>query len=159
MANEQKTNRPQTPQGQDTRKPAVKSSGRSMENESTPSQGQNKMDSQNTRAGSSSLGSAQMESATGERKSISKVIAQSLAEDNQEGVERVLSEVKRYFDNSRSYISENPREAAGLALAAGVAAWALLGTKPGRMVFESGAAVAVPFVTKWFSRNLTSFNH
>ncbi len=89
-----------------------------------------------------------------ERKSISAIISQSLAEESQEGIDRMLNELKGYFDSSRLYVQENPREAAGLAIAAGVAAWALLGTKPGRIAFESGAAIAIPYVTKWFSRNM-----
>lgn len=92
-------------------------------------------------------------------KTIGSVIAQSLAEESQEGVDRVLGEIRQYFETSKTYINENPREAAGLAIAGAVAAWALLGTKPGRKAFEAGAAVAVPYVTKWVSRNFSGVTH
>jgi hypothetical protein len=72
-----------------------------------------------------------------------------------EGLEDIMDEVKDYFEESRNYVSENPREAAGLAIAAGFAAWALLGTKPGRSILEAGAGFAVPEISKWFSRNVS----
>jgi ElaB/YqjD/DUF883 family membrane-anchored ribosome-binding protein len=95
----------------------------------------------------------------GARKSIGAVIAQSLAEESQEGVDRILGEIKTGFEVARDYVVENPREAAGLAVCAGVVAWALLGTKPGRKVFEAGTAVAVPYATKWVARNLSAVTH
>lgn len=109
----------------------------------------------------SSSGSQEMASRedSSERKSIGAIISQSLAEESQEGIDRVLSELKEYFDSGRTYIQENPREAAGLAIAAGVAAWALLGTKPGRVLFEAGAAIAVPYVTRWVSSNMKAVSH
>ncbi|MGE3760199.1 MAG: hypothetical protein AB7H97_20710 [Pseudobdellovibrionaceae bacterium] len=94
-----------------------------------------------------------------DRKSIGAIISQSLAEESQEGIDRVLGEIKEYFESGRTYIQENPREAAGLAIAAGVAAWALLGTKPGRVLFEAGAAIAVPYVTRWVSTNMKAVSH
>lgn len=117
--------------------------------------------SESSSAGSSSSsaggsGSQEMSSSEGtsDRKSIGAIISQSLAEESQEGIDRVLNEVKQYFEAGRTYIQENPREAAGLAIAAGVAAWALLGTKPGRVLFEAGAAFAIPYATRWVSSNM-----
>ena len=86
--------------------------------------------------------------------SIGSLISQSLAEESQAGVDRVLADVRDGIDAAREYVSENPREAVALAAAAGVVAWALLGTKPGRKVFEAGAAIAVPYATKWVARNM-----
>ena len=86
--------------------------------------------------------------------SIGSMISQSLAEESQAGVDRVLADVREGIDAAREYVSENPREAVALAAAAGVVAWALLGTKPGRKVFEAGAAIAVPYATKWVARNM-----
>ena len=86
--------------------------------------------------------------------SIGSLISQSLAEESQAGVDRVLADVREGIEAAREYVSENPREAVALAAAAGVVAWALLGTKPGRKVFEAGAAVAVPYATKWVARNM-----
>lgn len=109
-----------------------------------------------TSSAGGSSGSQEMSSSegTGDRKSIGAIISQSLAEESQEGIDRVLNEVKQYFEAGRTYIQENPREAAGLAIAAGVAAWALLGTKPGRVLFEVGAAFAIPYATRWVSANM-----
>jgi len=86
--------------------------------------------------------------------SIGSLISQSLAEESQAGVDRVLADVRDGIDAAREYVSENPREAVALAAAAGIVAWALLGTKPGRKVFEAGAAIAVPYATKWVARNM-----
>ena len=86
--------------------------------------------------------------------SIGSLISQSLAEESQAGVDRILADVRDGIDAAREYVSENPREAVALAAAAGVVAWALLGTKPGRKVFEAGAAIAVPYATKWVARNM-----
>ena len=97
----------------------------------------------------------QQESEQKPPKTIGSVIAHSLAEENQEGVDRVLSEIRQYFEQSKTYINENPREAAGLAVAGAVVAWVLLGTKPGRKAFEAGVAIAVPYATKWVSRNFS----
>lgn len=90
-----------------------------------------------------------------EDKGIGALVAQGISEEGQESIERVVEDVKSYFDKGREYVSENPKEAAGLAVAAGFAAWALLGTKPGRMLFEAGSAVAVPQITKFFTRSMS----
>lgn len=97
---------------------------------------------------------------TSERKSFGAIISQGLAEEGQqEGIDRIFGELREYFDKGRTYIQENPREAAGLAIACGVGAWALLGTKPGRVLFEAGAAIAIPYVTRWVSTNMKAVSH
>lgn len=111
-----------------------------------------------SRSGGGNSSLQQMESGS-ERKSIGAIISQSLAEESQEGIDRLLNEVKTYFESGREYIKENPREAAGLAVAAGICAWALLGTRPGRAIFESGAAKGVPFVTRWIRQNMGAVSH
>lgn len=86
--------------------------------------------------------------------SISRVVSQNFSGETQENVDRVLREAKRYLDAGREYISTNPKEAAGLAVAAGIGAWALLATKPGRVIFELGSAFVVPQATRWISENI-----
>lgn len=89
-----------------------------------------------------------------DQSSISSVVSQNFSGETQENVDRVLREAKRYIDTGREYISTNPREAAGLAIAAGIGAWALLATKPGRVLFELGSAFVVPQATRWISENI-----
>jgi hypothetical protein len=94
------------------------------------------------------------ESSIGSESTFSSIISQSLSEENREGINRILAELKDYVDRGRSYVQENPREAAGLAVAAGVTAWALLATKPGRILFEGAAVVAIPYISRWLSNNM-----
>jgi hypothetical protein len=90
----------------------------------------------------------------GSESTFSSIISQSLGEENREGINRIVSELKGYVDRGRSYVQENPREAAGLAVAAGITAWALVATKPGRLLFEGAAVVAIPYVSRWLSHNM-----
>jgi hypothetical protein len=94
------------------------------------------------------------ESSIGSESTFSSIISQSLSEENREGINRILAELKDYVDRGRSYAQENPREATGLAIAAGVTAWALLATKPGRILFEGAAVVAIPYISRWLSNNM-----
>lgn len=92
-------------------------------------------------------------------KSLSAIIGQSLAQESQEGVERVFSQVNEYLTQTKEYINENPKEAAALAVSLGIAAWAFTATKPGRRAFEIGAAFAVPQLSKWFTSNFSGMKH
>ena len=92
-------------------------------------------------------------------KSISAIIGQSLAQESQEGVDRVFSQLNGYFTQGKDYVNENPKEAAALAISLGVAAWALTCTKPGRKMFEAGATMAVPRMAKWFTANFSGTKH
>lgn len=92
-------------------------------------------------------------------KSLSAIIGQSLAQESQEGVERVFSQLNAYLTEGKEYINENPKEAAALAVSLGVAAWALTCTKPGRRLFETSATFAVPQITKWLSSNFSGLKH
>jgi hypothetical protein len=94
------------------------------------------------------------ESSIGSESTFSSIISQNLSEENREGINRIIAELKDYVDRGRSYVQENPREAAGLAVAAGVTAWALLATKPGRVLFEGAAVVAIPYISRWLSNNM-----
>lgn len=103
----------------------------------------------------SSAGS-QTANASGEQKSVGSVIAQSLARESQEQIDNALSEVNKYIKATKDYAVEKPGEATLIAFTAGMAAWVLLGTKPGRMVFDAGVERFVPEVTRWFSSNFSS---
>ena len=121
------------------------------------SRGQNTEMSSDTGGRKASVGKAgSQKQGTVEKKSIGAMIGQSLAEESQDGVERLLTEVKENFEMAKEYIAENPREAAGLAVCAAAVTWALLGTKPGRQLFEAGSAIAVPYATKWVARNFSA---
>ncbi len=89
-------------------------------------------------------------------KSVGAVIGESLAKDAQARVDDVMDRVNGYFKTAKEYVSENPKETAAIVAAVGVAAWVLLYTKPGRQVFEKGAAMYVPEISKWITQNLTS---
>jgi len=92
-------------------------------------------------------------------KSIGAVIGESLAEDikdTQERVDQIMDKVSEYFQSAKDYVTENPKETVALVASVGVAAWALLYTKPGRQVFEKGSAVLVPRVSKWITENFAS---
>lgn len=85
------------------------------------------------------------------QKSIGEVISQSLSKSGQESIDRTISQVSDYFKTAKTYVSENPRESALIAASAGLAAYVLLTTKPGRKVFDAGMALAGPELTKMFS--------
>jgi hypothetical protein len=76
--------------------------------------------------------------------------------DTHARVDEVLERVNGYFSSAKEYVTENPKEAAALAVAVVVAGWALLYTKPGRSIFEKGAGVVVPQLSDWISQNFSS---
>ena len=97
--------------------------------------------------------------ASSEPKSIGAIVAGSLAQESQEGVDRIISQVRSYFNIGKDYINENPREAAGLAVSIAVGTWAVLGTKPGRKAFEASSVVAIPRIVKWVKENFEGKTH
>ena len=78
---------------------------------------------------------------------------ESLHLDNRENVDRLISLAKDYLQKSKAYIDENPTEAAALAASIGIGGWALFSTKPGRRVFDFGAALAIPSIAQWIKTN------
>lgn len=86
-----------------------------------------------------------------EQRSIGEVISQSLSKGGQESIDRAINQATGYFRSAKSYVSENPRESALIAASAGLAAYVLLTTKPGRRVFDAGMALAGPELYKMFS--------
>jgi len=104
--------------------------------------------------------SAQTTAPTGEdSKSVGTVIAQSLARESQESIDKILSQINGYFNDTTDYVSENPREAALIAVTAGMAAYVLLATKPGRKLFDAGAERFVPEIARWISANFSGVKH
>ncbi len=95
-------------------------------------------------------------SSESEQKSIGAVIGDSLAKDTQERIDEVMTKVNSYFKSAKDYVAENPKETAAIAAAVAVAGWALFYTKPGRSLFDKGAGVFVPQVSKWITENLGS---
>ncbi|MBX3021980.1 MAG: hypothetical protein KF799_09915 [Bdellovibrionales bacterium] len=91
-------------------------------------------------------------------KTIGAVIAENLAAGTQERVDGVMDQVSEYYEAAREYVNENPREAMMIGASLGMAAWALLFTKPGRQIFDLGAARAVPVVSQWISTTFNSQN-
>lgn len=86
------------------------------------------------------------------------MINRSLPPESREHVERLMRDAQTAVRDVRSYARQNPGEAIGLACTAGAVLWALLGTKPGRRVLESGSAIAMPYVSQWVSRNFKEFH-
>ena len=84
--------------------------------------------------------------------SIGSMISQSLAKESQATIDSTLAQVSDSFQAAKKYTNEKPVEAALIACTAGLAAWVLLGTKPGRKVFDVAAARFVPEVTAWASK-------
>jgi hypothetical protein len=92
------------------------------------------------------------EATADEPKSVGSIISQSLARESQESIDRVLSDVSSQFKSARTYTSTNPGEAVLIGVTVALGAWVLLGTKPGRKVFDAGAERFIPEVTKWISQ-------
>lgn len=83
-------------------------------------------------------------------------VLDTLPEEAKVGARRMASEARRVFNRAKEYVSENPREAIGIAIAAGAVTWVALATKPGRYVFEASAAFLTPQVSRWFSKMMSS---
>ncbi len=73
--------------------------------------------------------------------------------------DNIVSEFKNWFKSSTNYVSENPREALVIAASIGIAAWALLATKPGRRAFEVAADRFIPEFGQWLSQNFNVTKH
>ncbi len=104
--------------------------------------------------GSQAQGS-QAQGSQSEQKSIGAVIGNSLAKGTQEKIDQTLGQFSGFYDSTKRYVNENPREAIMVGAAIGLGIWALLATKPGRVVFERGASVLVPELTKWWGENFS----
>lgn len=85
-------------------------------------------------------------------------VGKNLPQENREAIERWMSDATEYAREARTYVRENPGEAAGLALTAGAVLWALFGTKPGRYVFEAGSAAAMPAISSWIAKNFNQLD-
>lgn len=70
--------------------------------------------------------------------------------------EDIVSEVKSWFKSGADYVSENPKEAVVIVASLGIAAWALLATKPGRRAFEAAADRFIPEVGHWLAENFNN---
>lgn len=104
-------------------------------------------------------GDSQSEEGSTEQKSVGSIISQSLAKESQETIDRALTDVSTRIKAAKTYASANPGEASLIALTAALAGWVLLGTKPGRKVFDAGAERFVPEITRWVSKNFAGMTH
>lgn len=86
-----------------------------------------------------------------ETKSIGAVIGDSIGKNAQAKVDEAFSQASQYFDGVKSYLRESPREAIGIGLTLAAAGWVLLYTKPGRQIFDKGAATFGPQITESLS--------
>lgn len=77
------------------------------------------------------------------------MFAAGLAPETKENLERLLTKGREVFTETRTYVKENPAEAAGLIACSGAILWALLGTKPGRRVVEYGT----PILSRYLATN------
>ncbi len=78
------------------------------------------------------------------------------ASDGSSEIDEVMSKVNGYFKSAKGYVVENPKETAAIVVAVAIAGWALFYTKPGRSLFDKGASVFIPQVSKWITENLGS---
>lgn len=106
----------------------------------------------------SSQGSQSLQSSQGsnEERSVGAVIAESLAKEGQESIDQALSKINGWFKESTEYVSEKPWEAALMVASFGLTTWLLLTTKPGRKIFDAGAATFVPKISKWMATTFAS---
>ena len=92
-----------------------------------------------------------LDSSSGEEKSVSAGIAESLAKEGQESIDRAMTKISDWFEEGNKYVSQKPWEAALMVASFSLTAWVLLTTKPGRKIFNAGAATFVPKISKWIS--------
>jgi len=78
----------------------------------------------------------------------------SYGKDDHGAIDDVLSQMNNWVKSAADYMASRPGESLFLAAAAGIGLYALLGTKPGRKVFDAGALVLVPQISRWLSENL-----
>lgn len=75
----------------------------------------------------------------GDQVHLPSMFAAGLAPETKENLERLLTKSRAILLETKTYVQENPAEAAGLLACSGALLWALLGSKPGRRVVEYGA--------------------
>jgi hypothetical protein len=83
-------------------------------------------------------------------------LADSLPQESREKLEHLFEDSKGFLTTARSYVAENPAEAAGLMLVAGGILWAVLSTKPGAKLLETGKSMVKPAVDGWVSRTFNT---
>ncbi len=78
--------------------------------------------------------------------------AANLPPESRENLERLLTNGREFLRETRTYVKENPGEAAGLVAVGGAILWALFGTKPGRRLWEVGQ----PLASRFLADNISS---
>ena len=96
-----------------------------------------------------------MANPSSELKSVGTVIAETLVKDTQQRVDQAMSNANAAVESVRNYATENPREAFVIALGLAAAGWALLYTRPGRVLFDQTAPKVIPQVTRWVSHTFS----
>jgi ElaB/YqjD/DUF883 family membrane-anchored ribosome-binding protein len=69
-------------------------------------------------------------------------LADAIPQERREQIESLVDDSKSFVTRARTYVVANPLAAAGIAIVAGAAIWALFGTKGGRKVLSAGKSIA-----------------
>jgi ElaB/YqjD/DUF883 family membrane-anchored ribosome-binding protein len=88
--------------------------------------------------------------------SIREILAKGLGPEGQENLEQFGAKLNEIVEEARIYFRDNPREALAVGAAAGLAAWALLATKPGRRVLEIGTVTFLPKIRDWVTKTFSA---
>jgi hypothetical protein len=80
------------------------------------------------------------------------MFAAGLAPETKENLERFLTKGREALLETKTYVKDNPAEAAGLLACSGAILWALLGTKPGRRIVEYGTPLLSSYLASNFSQ-------
>ncbi len=126
-----------------------------LKNGSIPSSNQQQSSFTNTPHLSASAQQTEPSEELSESNSVRDVIAKHLPKEAQQSLDRAIAQVNEFLKSGRTYIQENPRESAVIAVTVGISAWVLFATKPGRKVFDTAAETYVPRLAKWM-QNLFS---
>ncbi len=89
-----------------------------------------------------------------EIKTVGDVIGESLGKDTQKQIENAIGQAADLYKTGKTYVNENRGEALALFVAAGVAGWALLYTKPGRQLFDLAAPKVLPQISALLTETL-----
>ena len=81
---------------------------------------------------------------------LSAALTSGFPDESRENLENLFLKGRDLVHEARTYVRDNPAEAAGLLAASGAVLWALLGTRPGRHLLEIGS----PKLSHWLATGI-----
>ena len=96
------------------------------------------------------------EQADNDLTSIPEILAKGLGPEGRQNMKQFGEKLNEIFEEARLYLRNNPREALAVGAAVGLAAWALLATKPGRRVLEIETVTFLPKIRDWVTKTFTA---